>query len=74
MSTCKTHRDIAGAPWEEVAVDLIGPWAASTPHGDTEFFVLPCIDTTTTLVKPTRIYETSSNHNDACFERIWYSW
>ncbi len=26
-------RDIAGAPWEEVAVNLICPWPASTPQG-----------------------------------------
>ncbi len=26
-------QDIAGAPLEEVAVDLIGPWLASTAHG-----------------------------------------
>ncbi len=44
-------QDITGVPWEEVAVDLIGPWPASTSHGMVEFFVLTCIDTTTNLVE-----------------------
>ncbi len=46
-------QDIAGAPWEETAVDLTGPWPASTSHGTVEFFTLICSDTTTNLVKIT---------------------
>ncbi len=48
------------APWEEVAVNLIGPWPASTPHGILELFALNCIDTTTNLVEITQIFEKSS--------------
>ncbi len=62
------NRDIAGAPWEEVAVDLIGPWPASTPYGTVEFFALMCIDTTTNLVKIAQIFEKSSNRVATCFE------
>ncbi len=57
--------DIAGAPWEEVAVDVIGPW---------QFFALTCIDTTTNLVKIARIFEKSSDHVATCFEHTWLSW
>ncbi len=63
--------DIAGGPWEEVAVELIGPWPASTSHGTVEFFALTCIDTTTNLVEIAQIFEKSSNHVAICFEHTW---
>ncbi len=66
--------DIAGAPWEEVAVDLIVPWPVSIPHGTVEFFALTCIDTTPNLVKVARIFEKSSNHIATHFEHTWLSW
>ncbi len=60
--------DVAGAPWEEVAVDLVVSWHVITSDGDVEFFALKCNDTTTNLVKLTRIFEKSSNHVASCFE------
>ncbi len=66
-------RDIAGAPWEEVAVDLIGPWTTSTPHGSVDFFALTCIDTTTNLVELTQVFEKSSDHITTRFEQTWLS-
>ncbi len=66
-------RDIAGAPWEEIAVALIGPWPASTPHGTVEFFALTCIDTTTNLVKVAQILEKSSDHVATRFAHTWLS-
>ncbi len=50
------NQDIAGAPREEVAVDLLGPWPASTPYGTVEFFTLTCIDTTTNLLEIAQIF------------------
>ncbi len=67
-------RDISGAPWEEVAVDLIGPWHASSPYDDVEFFDLTYIDTTTNLIKLTRIIEKSDNNIATYLEHIWLSW
>ncbi len=55
--------DINGAPWEEVAVDLIGLCSASKPHGIVEFSALNCITTTTTNLVEI-----------AHFEHIWLSW
>ncbi len=52
-----SDQDIAGDPWEDVAVDLIGPWPASTSHGIVEFFALTCIDTMTNLVEIAWIFE-----------------
>ncbi len=66
-------QDIAGAPWEEIAVDLIGPWSASTPHGTVGFFALTCIDTITNLVKIAQIFEKSSYHVATRFEHTWLS-
>ena len=67
-------QDIAGAPWEEVAFNLIDPWPASIPHGPVEFFALNCIGTTTNLVKIARICDKTSNHVATNFEHTWLSW
>ncbi len=66
-------RDIAGAPWKEVAVDLIGQWPASTPHASVEFFALTCIDTPINLVKIAQIFMKSSDHVATHFEHTWLS-
>ncbi len=66
--------DMAGAPWEEVAVDLIEPWPGSTLHSTVESFALMCIDRTTNLVKIACIFEKSSNHVATCFKHTWLSW
>lgn len=60
--------DNAGAPWDDAAFDLIGPWTASEPHSDFEVFALTYINTTTTNVKLTRICEQWSIHIATCFE------
>ncbi len=62
------NQDIAGFPWDEVAVNLIGSWPVSMPHGTVEFFTLTCINTTTNLVKISQIFEKSSDHVATCFE------
>ncbi len=67
------NQDIAGAPWEEVAVDLIGPWPVATPHDTVEFFALTCIDTTTNLVEIAHIFKKSSDHVATPFEHTWLS-
>ncbi len=67
-------QDIVCASWEEVELDLIGPWPASTPHEIVELFALTCIDTTTKLVKITKIIEKSSNHIATRFENTWLFW
>ena len=39
------------APWEEVVIDLIGPWKVKVDGRQVEFNALTCIDTATNLVK-----------------------
>ncbi len=66
--------DIAGVPWEEVAVDLIEPWITSTPHDIVKFFALTSIDTMTNFLKIAKIFEKSIDHVATCFEHTRLSW
>ncbi len=43
------------APWEEVAIDLIGPWTVKVNNRKVEFNALTCIDTASNLVELIRI-------------------
>ncbi len=49
------------------------PWTTSMHHGKVKFFALTCIDTTTNLVKLTRIFEKLIIHIATCFEQAWLS-
>jgi hypothetical protein len=49
-----SERDAQLLPWNEVAVDLIGPWKISTDGQELEFNALTCIDPVTDLVELTR--------------------
>jgi transposase InsO family protein len=64
-------RQDVGLPWEEVAVDLIGPWKIAVPDGIVEFFALTMIDTTTTLSEIVRIENKTSQHVAMHFENSW---
>ena len=43
------------APWEEVAIDLIGPWMVKINNRKVEFNALACIDTASNMVDLIRI-------------------
>jgi len=45
------EREVRIAPWEEVAIDLIGPWEIKDNGQQVEFNALTCIDTASNLVK-----------------------
>jgi transposase InsO family protein len=64
-------REDVGLPWEEVAVDLVGPWKIEVPDGILEFFALTIIDTTTTLSEIVRIENKTSQHVAMHFENSW---
>ncbi len=44
-------REVWTAPWEEVAIDLIGPWKVKVNGQQGEFNDLICIETASNLVK-----------------------
>jgi hypothetical protein len=48
------------APWEEVTIDLIGPWKVKVNGQQIQFNVSTCIDTAMNLVKLIRVDKTRS--------------
>lgn len=59
------------APWEECAVDLIGPWQINVRGKTVEFNALTCIDTASNLVELIRIDNKSSPHIAHKFQQSW---
>jgi hypothetical protein len=43
------EREVRVAPWDEVAIDLIGPWKVMVGNKVFEFNALTCIDTASNL-------------------------
>lgn len=67
-------RDVRAAPWEQVDVDLIGPWKIKTGTGKTyEFLALTSIDRVTGLPELIRIDNKTSQHVADKFNESWLS-
>jgi len=66
-------REVTLAPWEEVHIDLIGPWRVSIGEMEIEFNALTCIDPVTNLVEIVRIDRKTARHIAQKFENIWLS-
>ena len=64
-------REVWIAPWEEVAVDFIGPWTIKVNGRQVEFNALICIDTVSNLVKLIRINNKTSTHVRDKFTQCW---
>ena len=60
-------------PWDEVAVDLIGPWKVEVQGQEIEFNALTSIDPVTNLVEMIRINNKTSHHISVQFENSWLS-
>ena len=56
------EREVCVAPWEEVAIDLIGPWEVKVSGRKVESNALTCIDTASNLVELIRIDNKTSKH------------
>ena len=70
-------RDLKEQPFEEVAVDLIGPWLVQVRGKPCEFNALTAIDTVTNLVEIVRIDNRTSEHITTKFAQVWmarYPW
>ena len=64
-------------PFEEVTVDLIGPWAVQVRGKPYEFNALTAIDTVTNLVEIVRVNRKTSEHITTRFAQSWmiiYPW
>ena len=64
-------REAPLAPWDEVAVDLIGPWKIEIHGQELVFNALTCIDPVTNLSELIRIANKSSAHVAMKFENEW---
>ena len=64
-------RDAPLMPWDEVALDLIGPWKMDVDGQEVEFHALTCIDPVTNIVELIRISNGSAAHVAQKFEQSW---
>jgi hypothetical protein len=74
--TCKGYgllpeRQVRIASWEEVAIDLIGPWVVQVNGKPCKFNTLTCIDTASNLVELVRIDDKTSDHIRDKFAQTW---
>ena len=67
------EREVKVAPFEEIAVDLIGPWKTKVAGKVVTFNSLTIIDTVTNLVELVRIDNKSMAHIRQKFEQAWLS-
>ena len=58
-------------PWNEVAVDLIGPWPLDVAGEIVKFDALTCIDPVTNLTELILIHNRTSQHVAQQFENCW---
>ena len=61
------------APWEEVLIDLIGPWMVKVNHRKVEFNALMCIATASNLVELIGIDNKTTRHIRDKFFQSWLS-
>jgi hypothetical protein len=60
-------------PWEDVALDLIGPWTVNAPQESYEFYALTCINTITNFPDAIRIHNKTASNVGMQFENLWLS-
>jgi hypothetical protein len=59
------------APWEEVAINLIGPWKVKVNGQQVEFSALTCIDMASNLAKLIRVDNKTAKHIPDKFTKSW---
>ena len=64
-------REAPIAPWDEVAIDLVGPWSIKINGQELVFHALTCIDTVTNLTELVRINNKTAAHVGMRFENEW---
>jgi hypothetical protein len=58
-------------PWEEAALDLIGPWTDKFEVESYDFYALTCIDTVTNYPDAIRLRNKRASHVGMQFENLW---
>jgi hypothetical protein len=64
-------REASLLPWQDVAVDLIGPWTLSIGDQKFTFSALTMIDVVTNLVEVVRVSNKTAAHIALHFENTW---
>ncbi len=64
-------QEVRIAPWEEVAINLIGPWKVKVNGQQVGFNALTCIDTASNLVELIRIDNKTAKHIRDKFIQSW---
>ena len=65
------EREVRSIPFEECAVDLIGPWTVQVRGNPYEFNALTVIDTVTNLVELVRIEQKTSDDVTRKYAQCW---
>ncbi len=65
------EREVWNAPWEEIAIDLIGPWKVKVNGQQVEFNSLTCIDIALILVGLICIDNKTAEHIRDKFTQSW---
>ncbi len=65
------EREVQSIPFEECAVDLIGPWIIQVCGNPYEFSALTAIDTVTNLVALVRIDDKKSDNVARIYAQCW---
>jgi hypothetical protein len=64
-------REATALSFQEVAIDLIGPWKVTVQNETFEFYALTCIDLATNFPEAIRIRTIHASHVGMYFENIW---
>jgi transposase InsO family protein len=66
-----SSREAPLLPWQDVAIDLIGPWTLSIGDQKLKFSALTMIDMVTNLAEIVRVHNKTASHIALCFENAW---
>jgi hypothetical protein len=67
------EKNLTAQPWDEVSVDLIGPWTIKIHGIELQFLGLSAVDPVTTIAEIIRIDNKTSEHVAMKFENEWLS-
>ncbi len=65
-------QEVQIAPWEEITINLIGPWKVQLNGQQVEFNALACIDVASNLVKLIRVDYKTAKHICDKFTQSWF--
>ncbi len=64
-------QEVQIAPWEEVTINLIGPWKVKVNGQQVEFNALTCIDMASNLVELISVDNNTAKHIRDKFTQSW---